>query len=147
MKLRKTWFCWLLISLFMVSSCDISDDRANFHFISLNILEAELPESFNLNETYEIKVTYLRPNGCSIFEGFDIRKDDLTTRTVVAVGSEFEDQGCTQATEEVQTFFNFICLYDETYTFRFYAGEEEDGTPIFLEYEVPVNQQTGNNQK
>ncbi len=130
-------FCSLLAVL-SLSSCDLEDDGPNFHFTALQITSAELPESFNLNETYEIKVTYVRPDGCTFFEGFDIAKDDVTVRNVVAVGSVRTDQACTMAIEEGEATFLFVVLFDEPYTFRFWQGTE-DGMDEYFEVEVPVN--------
>lgn len=127
-----------LLAVLSLSSCDLDDDSPNFHFTALQITSAELPESFDLNETYEIKVTYVRPDGCTFFEGFDIVKDDVTVRSVVAVGSVRTDQVCTLAIEEAEATFRFVVLFDEPYTFRFWQGAE-DGMDEYFEIEVPVN--------
>ncbi len=132
---------WVLLFLMapLVTSCDLDDDYADFRFVNLRIIDAELPEAFEINETYQIKVTYLRPNNCIFFEGFDITKSDTTVRNVVAFGSELEDSACAQVAGEVVEYFNFTCYYHHTYTFRFWTGEDEDGNAVFLEYDVPVN--------
>ncbi len=119
--------------------CELDDDQ-NFHFVSLRIIEAELPESFELNRIHTIQVTYERPNGCIFFEGFDVFPEGNTTRNVVAIGSEINDgdTACTQAIEEVEASFQFEVLFTETYTFRFYNGDDAGGNPIYLEYEVQV---------
>lgn len=127
-----------LLAVLGLNSCNLEDDSPNFHFTALQITGAELPESFNLNETYEIKVTYSRPDGCTFFEGFDIGKEDVTVRNVVAVGSVRTDQTCTTAIEEEEATFLFVVLFDEPYTFRFWQGTE-DGTDEYFEVEVPVN--------
>lgn len=129
----------LLVLAAPLVSCNLDDDGVNFNFVALQILSAELPESFTQNQTYEITVTYVRPNGCTFFEGFDISEADTTVRNVVAVGSELQDQACTQATEEVTATFNFIVLHSDDYLFRFWTGEDAEGEPEFLEIEVPVN--------
>jgi hypothetical protein len=123
--------------LFM--SCSLEDSPVNFHFVSLKIVDVELPESFEVYETYQVKVTYVRPHACTFFEGFDITKPDTTVRDVVAVGSELEDDSCAQVAEQIVEYFNFTCYYHDTYTFRFWTGEDEDGNAQFLEYEVPVD--------
>lgn len=124
---------------FSLSSCKLEDDSVNFRFVPLQIVSADVPESFDLNETYEIRVRYLRPSACVFFEGFDITNEALTTRNVVAIGSEFYEEVCTQEVEELEATFNFICLYQETYLFRFWTGEDENGNQQYLEIEVPVN--------
>jgi len=128
-----------LLAIFCLSSCNLGDDGPNFHFTALQITSAELPESFVLNETYEISVTYVRPDGCTFFEGFDIGNEDVAVRNVVAVGSVRTDQTCTTALEEEEATFLFIVLHNETYRFRFWQGTE-DGQDEYFEVDVPVNQ-------
>jgi hypothetical protein len=74
-----------------------------------------------------------------VYDGFDITDAGRTTRNVVAIGSEFYDEPCTQAIEEIETFFNFIVLYDEPYLFRFWSGQDENGNDEYIEIEVPIN--------
>jgi hypothetical protein len=135
-------------SVTFLASCSLEDDSVNFQFVNLQVVEAELPESFELYKTYQIRVTYLKPNNCTFFEGFDITKSDTAVRNVVVVGSELLDSSCAQVTDEVEEIFNFTCYYEETYTFRFWAGEDANGADVFLEYQVPVQpypQTYGNN--
>lgn len=129
----------ILLLLVALQGCDVNDDDVDYHFVTLNIVDAVLPQSFQQNQTYEILVTYQLPNGCTSFEGFDIISEDTTVRRVVAIGSERDGQACTQAIEEVQTSFQFICLYSDTYVFRFFTGLDENDVPQYMEYEVPVN--------
>lgn len=139
MSLKKSiplLLCFLVLGM---TSCKLEDDGVNFRFVALQIVSADLPESFTLNETYEIKVRYLRPSACVYFEGFDITSEDTTTRNVVAIGTDFYEQTCTQAVEELEATFNFICLYEQTYLFKFWTGEDENGNQQYLEIEVPVN--------
>ncbi len=128
----------LLLPLFLLSACDIGEDEVNYHFVSLATLAVDMPEEFRLNETYEIGVTVLEPNGCTEFEGFDILPEDTTIRRVVAIGTEQNDVPCTEALSEVETSFDFICLYPGTYVFRFWTGKNQDGVDQFMEFEVPV---------
>jgi hypothetical protein len=130
------FLCFLVLIL---QSCKLEDDRVNFRFVPLQIVSADLPESFDLNETYEIRVTYVRPSGCIFFEGFDITDEATTTRNVVAIGSDFYEETCSLGIEELETSFNFIVLYEGTYLFRFWNGEDENGVDQYIEIEVPVN--------
>ena len=41
--------------------------------------------------------------------------------------------------EEVTATFNFLVLYTETYVFRFWTGEDENGVSEYFEVTVPVN--------
>jgi hypothetical protein len=127
-----------LLFLLVLNACDIGDDEVNYHFVTLQITDVSMPETFSLNETYEIGVTVLVPNGCTEFEGFNITSEGTTVRTVVAIGTQRDDVLCTQVVSEIEATFDFICLYPETYLFRFWTGEDEQGLSQYLEIEVPV---------
>lgn len=136
---NKIFFSIMFVALLALSSCSLEDEE-NFHFVALPITSAELPESFTLNETYEIKVKYQRASDCIFFEGFDIVKEDTTTRNVAVIGSEISaSTSCNEILEEVETSFNFIVLYNQTYLFKFYTGRDENDVATYLEIEVPVN--------
>lgn len=129
---------FMACSLF--SSCELDSDSPNFYFTTLEVVEASLPASFELNQTYDIEVTYARPNGCTFFEGFDVSKTAETDRDVVVIGSVLTDQDavCTQAIEEVTAILPFKVIFTGEYHFRFYAGQDESDNAIYLEYTVPV---------
>ncbi len=135
----------LVLLLFCIGAllwgCSLDDDNGqNFHFATLRINNAVLPESFDLNETYEVMVDYTLPNNCSFFDGFEVTQEDTTVRNVVAIGSVRTDQaGCTEETIEAQASFKFTVIHDQPYTFRFYQGENSEGELLFLELDVPVN--------
>lgn len=124
---------------FVFSSCSIGDEP-NFFFLPLQIVSVELPESFVLNETFQIEVTYNQPDGCTSFAGFDVNDEALTVRNVVVLGSTRTDQeACTQQVVEQTSSFDFVVNYEQPYTFRFWQGENENGEQQYLEVIVPVN--------
>ena len=128
----------VLLLLLVLNACDIGEDAVNYHFVTLQVTDVSMPEAFQLNETYEIGVTLLVPNGCTEFEGFDIISEDTTIRRVVAIGTQRDDLACTQEVSEVEATFQFLCLYPETYLFRFWTGENGQGEPQYMEVEIPV---------
>lgn len=136
----KRIFAVLFLGAFILSGCDIESEGANFTFVTLRIIEAEVPESFNINEIHDIQVIFERPNACTFFEGFDDTRVNETSIDVVAIGTEFIGEApCTQAVEEVVANFQFQVVYSGPYTFRFYNGNDADGNPVYLEYVVEVN--------
>ena len=137
MKQLKVWIgLFLLLGL---TACELEDDSIKYHFVPLQITSVDMPDSFTLNETYQIDVTFIRPSDCTFFEGFDVRQEDITVRNVVAIGSEIDDQQCAQVIEEVTESFNFMVIYDQPYLFRFWTGEDANGVSEYLEITVPVN--------
>jgi len=129
---------FLVVVGFAVNSCN-KDDGATIEFTALRISDAEVPESFTLNNTYEIKVTYAAPDGCTNFEKFDVSPTETTTREVVAIGWRPIENQCTQVVTNREESFLFQVKYDQPYIFRFWQGQDSDGEPMFFEIEVPVN--------
>ncbi|MEA1786672.1 hypothetical protein U1E44_11260 [Arenibacter sp. GZD96] len=121
-----------------LSSCDI-DDGVNFHFQPLQIVSAELPESFVLNEVFDITVTFIIPDNCTLFERFTVSRTATTTRQVAVMGAVLDKDDCINSDQEVTRTFKFEVKYTDTYLFQFYTGEDENGNPVFLEIEVPVD--------
>ena len=138
--MRKLFFICIAFGLLLQGiSCSLNDDSPNFHFTPLQITNAEVPESFELNETYQVSVNYIIPDGCTFFSGFDVSKVDTTVRNVAVFGMvQTDEEACITLAEEAQASFDFICLYDEPYTFRFWQGENADGEQEYLEIVVPV---------
>jgi len=137
----------LIVACSWFISCEVDDDSPNFYFTALNTIEAEVPESFEFGETYDIEVTFLRPNGCTFFGGFDVVQTAETSRDVVVIGSVLTDENrvCTQAVEEVVATLKFKVIYTDDYIFRFYAGDDADGNATYLEYTVPITEGVSSN--
>ncbi|MCE2613692.1 hypothetical protein LVD13_11975 [Flavobacteriaceae bacterium D16] len=136
----KQLYVWIgLFLLLGLTGCELEDDSIKYHFVPLQITSVDMPDTFTLNETYEISVTFIRPSNCVFFEGFDVRQEDTTVRSVVAIGSEVDNQQCAQVVEEITESFNFLVIYDQPYLFRFWAGEDENGEQEYIEITVPIN--------
>lgn len=138
MIMKKTFLFILCCITILLNSCSLEDDSVNFQFVPLQIISADFPESFTLNETYNINVTYIIPNNCVAFEGFDISFIDTTSRNIVAIGSERVGEVCNLIAVEAQDSFEFTCLYEGTYYFRLWSEELENGEQQYVEIEVPV---------
>jgi hypothetical protein len=124
---------------FIFSSCNL-DDGVNFEFLPLQIVSADLPDSFTLNQVYKIDVTYIEPDTCTNFERFIVKNSDTTVRNINILGiHKIDENSCDQIAQEQTASFNFIVKYTEPYTFRFWKGESENGQQQFIEVEVPVN--------
>lgn len=128
----------VLFATFVFNSCS-TDDGPNFHYKTLRALEAQLPDSFELNQRYRITVTYERLDDCTFFEGFDVTSTDTTIRNVTVIGSVFTDRDCLPEPQEVEASFDFIVLHNQPYIFRFWEGKDENDEHQFFEITVPVN--------
>ena len=130
----------LLIMAFAINSCDISDDQPNSHLEVVPVESYTLPESFTHDQSYTIKLKYLRPTECHYYEGIYYSKY-LNTRTIGIQMGVLDDKDCKPLTgDPIETSFNFIVTSSvgSTYKFKFYKGEDTSGNDIFDEVEIPV---------
>lgn len=125
-----------LISL-VIYSCE-KDDIVNPTFERLEITSVDLPDTFLLGQTYEMRVNFNRPDGCTHLQGFDILPVQQTVREVQAIGARYEDEVCTQVIEEATDQFLFQVIYAEPYTFKFWQGQDSTGNAEYLTVEIPV---------
>ena len=133
-----------ILALFLLVFCGLNfsgcelDTGENFHFVSLEITSADVPENFVLDRTHNIRVTYSRPDSCTFFQGFDVFAETGGLRTITAIGSVFTEEDCAQQQESVTGTLTITAILQESYTLRFYTGVDADGNPQYLEYVVPV---------
>lgn len=133
---------FLLLTFSLALGCDLTEEGEKYDLIPLPIATVELPESFKLNETYQFDISFIRPNTCTGFRGFEVVSEETETHTVrhvVAIGAQFRENFCPETTETLQTQMQFVCMYSVPYLFRFYTGDDLDGNPQYLEIEVPVD--------
>ena len=129
-------------ALFMLASCSREDDVPQFNVEFLPVDSVDVPESFAMGNTYQIKVHYKRPTDCYFFNGFYYEEDGdallVAVQTLV-----IQDAVCEPLTEPESAIFEFECspnYTSSTYLFKFYKGDNEAGDPTYIEVEVPVMQ-------
>ncbi|MUU79013.1 hypothetical protein [Winogradskyella endarachnes] len=129
-----------VIFILTFTSCSL-DDTVNDSFILevLPIESVEMPEYFVHGETYEIFVTYTKPNSCYYFNDF-IYEIDGHERTIAVVNTVYETNtlNCEGDPEQVSVNFDFTVSGTETYLFKFYQGEDNYGEDQYYLVEVPV---------
>ena len=138
MKLKMKKIFLFLSILFMLCSCTI-DEEQHFHYELLPVESVEIPNEFQLGETYSIKIRYNRPTSCHSFNGF-YYDSYLNTRTIAVRTIVFEQDNCTELTNNlVEEIIHFYVTSSGPYTFKFWQGTNDAGEDVFLEYEIPVN--------
>jgi hypothetical protein len=140
--MRRIFAAFLVFSfmLFGTSSCSLSDDgHENFYFEPLEVVSADFPETFKYGDIYKIKVTSVRPSNCHFFEGFDFTKTGETERTIIGIATVFSENDCEDLTDQTfENYFDFEVLYTNTYIFKLWTGQDNDGENEYLTIEVPV---------
>ncbi|MEL4307123.1 hypothetical protein [Joostella sp. CR20] len=131
-----------LFAMLSFSACDLSDDDAtNFYYETMEITSATFPEYFEFGKVYPIEFTYKRPTDCHVYSGFEYNHTGETERTIFAVATVLDRNDCIELTDTEGTdSFDFQVRYTNTYTFKFYVGEDESGEKQYLTYEVPVQE-------
>lgn len=129
----------LVLCLAMLfASCSINDDSTNYSFEVLPVESVNIPDAFELGETYPISVSYFKPSTCHSFKEFYYLKEN-NQRTVAAITYVFEDNSCTGLEDVlVDATFNFNVTSNGSYIFKFWQGEDTNGEDQYLIVEVPV---------
>ncbi len=118
-------------------NCEL-DTGENFHFVSMEITEVDVPNVFILGRAHTIEVGFTRADNCTYFQGFDVFSEENGMTTVVAIGSVLTEEDCSPSDEALTGVLTLTAEDVEFYTLRFYTGEDSDENPQYLEYRVPV---------
>jgi hypothetical protein len=134
----KKYLVLLLLSLTFVS-CDFGeDDSPKFHLELLPIESATLPVEFKRDSVYELPISFIRPTGCHVFDGFYYEKD-MNKRTIAIQTSVIEQSSCGDAPVNPLTkMLNFKPTIENSYIFRLWKGKDTNGVDVFEEIEIPV---------
>ncbi len=136
--MKKLFFICITILTFWSCSVDDDSNNVNYNFEFIPIEDVVIPEEFVLDSVYQIEVTYYRPSNCHSFHDFYYVAEE-NERTVAVINLVNDDSDCEPLEDElVEKSFDFKAVYDQTYIFKFWQGEEDNGEDIFLTYEIPV---------
>ena len=131
----------LLLSFLICStfSCDVGDDGTlNYYYETLPIESVNMPEEFQFGNTYEITMTYLNPSDCHLFYDF-YYVSEQSQRTIAIITTVFTDLDCEiYDYNEEEVSFNFQVTSYDSYVFKFWQGEDDNGNDTYHIIEVPV---------
>ncbi|SFZ90031.1 hypothetical protein SAMN05428642_101702 [Flaviramulus basaltis] len=128
-------FCLTLVGL---ASCSINEDSPKYTSEALPVESVDIPDEFELGETYPITIYYFRPTTCHNFKEFYYYKEN-NERTVAPINYVFESNNCQPLEDElVEATFNFTVTSNGSYIFKFWQGEDTEGESQYLIIEVPV---------
>lgn len=133
---------FLSVLALMISSCSLDDDNNynDYYYEFIPIENAEVPESFQLGETYTITVEYFRPTTCHYFSEFYFEKSE-NERTIAVVNWVEVRDNCQNLENDLEEKpFNFIVTQTGTYIFKFWQGVDENDVDQYLTYEIPVTE-------
>ena len=137
--MKKLAFLFLILIL----SCSVGDDDGDngldgITFEFLPIENVELPESFELHETYQIAVTYFRPSSCHSFNDFYFQSHE-NERTIAVINQVINSPSCEDFMDNlVEVSFNFVAKYPQTYVFKIWKGLDDNDNDLYHVVEIPV---------
>jgi hypothetical protein len=129
-----------LICVLLLSSCSIEDDSTVITYDYVVAESVVVPDSFEFGQTYDFEVSFINPDGCHIFSGFEVIPNG-NQRVIRTVLSRIQPNGsCENTQPETQVeSLRFQVLHTEPYVFKFLNGYDDQGNETFLEYSIPVN--------
>ncbi|TGD57587.1 hypothetical protein [Flavobacterium humi] len=134
--MKKFWL--LIVVVFTFVGCDLHDDYIDYHLELLPVESADLPMEFKRDSIYELPFHYIRPSTCHVFEGFYYQRNS-NTRTIAIQTSVLERNDCTTPiANPVEAILKFKPTTEDSYIFKMWKGEDDNGEDVFEEVEIPV---------
>ena len=137
--MKKVLPLFVFFSSLFLTSC-ANDDEIAFFYERVPIDGVEVPEQFFRNQEVALKISYKRPSDCYSFNNFNY-ESLANQRTVTVINVVVEnDSVCKGLSEKkiVEVPLNFRVGNEESYVFRFWQGEDEDGDDQYKIIEIPV---------
>ena len=134
----KRYALLIIVYVSVFTSCSLeSKGPDSFYSEFMPIESVEIPEYFVYGESYEILLNYVKPSSCYHFYDFyyEINSNE---RIVAIINTIYTDTSCIEEPQSISANLNFMVTDTETYIFKFYQGEDEDGQDQYYLVEVPV---------
>ncbi|MBI6120958.1 hypothetical protein [Salegentibacter maritimus] len=142
----------LFVSALVLVSCNTDDGPSIAYDVAL-ITDADLPEYFEKDETYEINADYTLNSACHKFVTFDSSQgrneenDSIYEYNITVISSY--DPALTECTVENDSLSRTSQLAKDfrvrsedytTYRFNFLSGFDSDDKPEYITIDVPVGE-------
>lgn len=127
---------FVIFSFIIFVSCS-NDDGPTYHYELLAVEDVDLPDEFEYGKVYNVSLKYILPDDCYISSDV-LYEYDFDIRNVAVISTVLDDKDCFPVDFEDDISFKVKALQTETYVFKFWQGEDEQGEPIYLVKEVPV---------
>lgn len=139
----------LIGCVFVFIACDVEEQEPWKVPVYAEVTDVDLPESFELGETYTIEVTYLLPTACHEAAGLELDRggntgDEYRDIYIAGVATIYSDvTECNEEENEEEDLmetatFSLTISVEEPYTFHLWEGVDEENKNIFTSIEVPV---------
>lgn|SRR5690606_15125075 len=110
-------------------------DNVTFHYKQIDSVHIE-----QINPIYQvtkIKTFFTKNNSCEHFADYDYGIFG-NIRHVTMITAKFNDQACNEIAQVDSAYLNFRPEQRGNYIFKFWAGNDENNEPIFIEKEIYI---------
>lgn len=137
-SLNRFFISGFLASIILVS-CELSDDDNVFQANQVSaILDASVPDTMTVGETYPLQITYQKDSNCHTFLRFESvnQGDSLYFMRAMTIFTQAND--CSQEPEEVLIEEDFTNDFESDFSFKFLTDINSDGESVYIEKPVVV---------
>lgn len=128
----------VILALIAISaiSCDLGEEDKT-QFVLGPIQDVTMASAYKVDSVSVITIRCVRPTDCHIVNGFFYDINGFT-RTVAMEFAVTDGDNCQPETYPYEVPLNFKPTTPGTYLFRFWDGQNQDGTDHFYEAEAVV---------
>lgn len=138
MKLLGRTFIVLFFSTFLMIGCDVNDDGFFQSSQVSPILNANVPDTMIIGESYSLEVTYQKDSDCHTFSNFDVLPQGDSLVFVRAVTLFTQASNCSQDALGELKELEFDNTFETNFTFKFLNDVDNEGEPVYIDKEVVV---------
>ncbi len=129
----------IILSLILLGSCSLEDDGESIMQNLAPVQSVDMPDSFELGQTYSIGIIYRRPTSCHTYSGLNLDRNGNEIVVGIVTSYSSTSSNCVETGNlEASATFNFVVVREDFYTFKFWQGRNSAGNDMFLIVEVPV---------
>lgn len=135
--LSRLFIAGFLGSIFLIGC--VGDDN-NFFQTSLvsPILNANVPDTMVVGETYTLEITYQKESNCHAFSNFEAVNEGDSLYYVRAITIFTQSSNCNQDAEGVLREVDFTNNFESNFTFKFLQERDSTGSFNYLDKNVVV---------
>ncbi len=130
----------IIVGLLVAMVSCSTDDSTNFFFDFVAVDSVTgIPDVFFVNQPDTLQVSYFRPTNCHGFDGFNIVRNDNEREITIITKVVEQDSGCPDLENDMRTApLVFNPRESGEVILNFFNGNDADGNPNFLTFNVPV---------
>ena len=131
------WMVAMMLTGFVFNACLDDEPTTQVIYKYAPIDSVYVGEIHPSRQVTEITTYFTRQNECEIFFDYDYQISG-TERTVSLVTSNLQSNDCIDISEVASNKLQFKPENSGLYTFRFWAGNDENDEPIFIIREIEI---------